>query len=297
MSQDVKNILLNTADNTKSIKSDEIVKTTHTESGSGGFYGDALNNNNINDVITNIIPEFIVLVGFAGYGKSTLVGSLYHYLLLGNKIGGYKLIDSDTFAGFERRIALRRLTVENLNGTTKRTLRGEDCFLTLDLASDKNNHKIIISDKTGEIYGEYKNNKTLAQNDLELLRANYVLLLIDSQELFKTTKRNTTKEAIYGLIENIPKNEETCFFVLFTKIDLIQDRDAFNSVCDEMISGIEEILGKDICKRYFINSKQIPTQVDNYEGSIIEIFNDILKPSTDKSKINKSLNWVNMLSK
>ncbi len=299
MSQNAKNILLGTAADNQSVKSDEIIKTTHTENSNGEFYGDALNDSNINDVITNIIPELIVLVGFAGYGKSTLVGSLHHYLLLGNNIGGYKLIDSDTFAGFERRIALRRLTGENLNCATKRTLRGEYYFLTLDLANDKNHHKIIISDKSGETYNDYKDKKVEAQNDLALFRANYLLLLIDSQDLFEITKRNKTEDAIYDLIGNIQKNKETNFCVLFTKIDLIKEKDraTFNSMCDGIVIKIEEAIGKPITNRYFIDSKKVPNHADNIEGSIIEIFNDILKLTTSKSKINKRLNWIDTLLK
>lgn len=49
------------------------------------FYCDAMNDGNINMVLNNVKPELIVLLGFSDYGKSTFVGSLYHYLLKNGK--------------------------------------------------------------------------------------------------------------------------------------------------------------------------------------------------------------------
>lgn len=73
------------------------------------FYCDAMNDENINMVLNNVRPELIILLGFEDYGKSTLVGSIYNYLLNTGSIEGYDLYDSDTFAGFERRFYLRNI--------------------------------------------------------------------------------------------------------------------------------------------------------------------------------------------
>ena len=67
------------------------------------YYADALNDNNVNEIIGDEIPHVIILIGFPEYGKSTFVASLYHKILTDGKIGKYKFIDSDTLVGFERR--------------------------------------------------------------------------------------------------------------------------------------------------------------------------------------------------
>lgn len=294
MSQDVKNILLNTANNTQ----DATKRVENVESSSGfgindGFYGDALNDSNINDIITDVIPKLIVIVGFAGYGKSTMIGSLYHYLILGGKIDNYELIDSDTFVGFERRVALRRLKEGKLNSTVQRTLRGDNYYLSLDLSTTKTKHKIVISDKAGELYNDYKNNKTIALADTDLQRADSILLLIDSIKLFDGLERSKSKEAILDLVENISINEQTFLNVVFTKIDLITDRIGFNPICDDMIKSIETLTKRSITKKYFINSKQVPiTPTDDPKNSIVGIFNDIIKSYSVKTSKSTDLNWI-----
>ena len=60
---------------------------------SSQFYCDALNDSNINMVLNNVKPELIVLLGFANYGKSTFVGSLFTYLFTRG------IVDSNAFQG------------------------------------------------------------------------------------------------------------------------------------------------------------------------------------------------------
>lgn len=71
------------------------------------YYCDALNDKNINDVLGDADTHLITLVGFSEVGKSTFVASLYHTFMLKGEIDGYKIIDSDTFVGFERRAHVR----------------------------------------------------------------------------------------------------------------------------------------------------------------------------------------------
>lgn len=299
MSQDVKNILLNTANSTQeTTKRIEKVESSSDFGINDGFYGDALNDGNINDIITDVIPKLIVMVGFAGYGKSTMIGSLYHHLIVGGTIDNYELIDSDTFVGFERRVALRRLKEGKLNSTVQRTLRGDNYYLSLDLSTIKTKHKIVISDKAGELYNDYKNNKTIALADTDLQRADNILLLIDSVKLFDALERSKSKEAILDLVENMSVNYQTCLSAVFTKIDLIEDKDSFKTISDEIVRSIESVLKRSITRKYFIDSKQVPiTPTDNPENSIVGIFNDIVKSYTAKPQKCTDLNWINTVLK
>lgn len=295
MSQDVKNILLNTANNTQdTTKPIEKAESSLGLGTNDGFYGDALNDDNINDVITDVIPKLIVIVGFAGYGKSTLVGSLYHYLILGGKIDKYELIDSDTFVGFERRVALRRLKEGKLHSAVQRTLRGDNYYLSIDITNGKTIQKIIISDKAGEVYEDYKNSKMRAEADIALQRADNIILLVDSMELFDSVKRNRSKDAILDLVENISINDKTCLSVVFTKIDLIEDKASFETICDEIVRSIESVLKRSITKKYCINSKQVPAiPNDDSNDNVACVFNDIVKSYTMKTSTTTDLNWIN----
>lgn len=293
MSQDVKNILLSTANNAQdATKANDKVESSSYLGVNEGFYGDALNDSNINDIITDVIPKLIVIVGFAGYGKSTMIGSLYHYLILGGTIDDYELIDSDTFIGFERRIALRRLQEGKLHSSVQRTLRGDNYYLSLDLNNGKNKHKIIISDKAGEVYDDYKNSKVKAQADGALKRADNILLLVDAVELCDDVKRIRSKDAILDLIENISICDKTWLGVVFTKIDLAKN--GYKEICDEMVQDIEDVLKHPINKKYLINSKQVPNHLNNDSNdNVVCVFKDIVKSYTAKTSKTVDLNWIN----
>ena len=83
------------------------------------FYCDALDDDNVNQVVKDVVPHAVTFLGFAEFGKSTFVGSLYHYLMANGVIGDFTFYDSDTFSGFERRTYIRNA---KLNGV-KRSLR------------------------------------------------------------------------------------------------------------------------------------------------------------------------------
>lgn len=84
------------------------------------YYGDALNDTNINELVGDEIPHVVILVGFPKYGKSTFVASLYHKVLTTGCVGDYIFVDSDTLAGFERRAQVRDIELK-INDRIDRT--------------------------------------------------------------------------------------------------------------------------------------------------------------------------------
>ncbi len=287
---DLKDVLLNSIEKAQDNNSNKNTEMSpFMDVNDGEFFGDALNEDNINEIITNSIPKLIVFVGFAGYGKSTLVGSLYQYLLHGLDLEGYSLIDSKTFTGFERRVSLRRLSEDRLESNTKRTLRGDNYYLSLILDNEINQCEIVISDKAGEVYKEYKDNKTKAQNDPAFKRADNIILLVDSEELSKQVNRTTS--SILDLIENIPFSDNSDVFVIFTKIDLV-DMEDFKDISDKLIESIDGAINQPV-KPYYTDSKKYPTKVgDSSSGTVVEIFNDIIKSYTKTNKNYDELNWI-----
>lgn len=73
------------------------------------FFCDAKSQNELNEFVNSEKPKLVALVGFADYGKSTFIGSLYQQLIVNLNYGGYSFVDSDTYVGFERRVFLRRI--------------------------------------------------------------------------------------------------------------------------------------------------------------------------------------------
>lgn len=153
---------------------------------SNGFVSEALDEDvKINELATESKPEITVLIGFEGFGKTSFVASFYHQFLANDNIGGYKLIDSDTLVGLERRLYLRRISGgSRIQPFTKRTLRGEPYILSFLLNSDTSGNKLlIISDRSGEDYSRYASQRDSMVNDLALQNADRIILFVDSRIL------------------------------------------------------------------------------------------------------------------
>lgn len=93
---------------------------TETEIEVHNFVSDAIGNDDmLNEIDANSKPIVVVLIGFPGYGKTSFVSTCYQLLLEKGGINEYIFYDSDTFIGFERRIATRRLSEKNNVSQTK----------------------------------------------------------------------------------------------------------------------------------------------------------------------------------
>ena len=114
--QDTNELLLDSPKEAKSPTKENIIEQLVTMKETP-FYTDALNEVNINNIITNQKPELIVLFGLNDLGKTTFVGSLYHLLRVSGKMADYKFVNSDTFAGFERRVFLRKCSKDGRSNT------------------------------------------------------------------------------------------------------------------------------------------------------------------------------------
>lgn len=190
-----------------------------------GYLGDALNDENINDVIDDVKPHLIILVGFPNYGKSTFVSSLYHILLTEGKIGENKFVDSDTILGFERRIFVRRYE-KKFNKRFNRTALLENYFLTLDFVdNNKEQKKLIISDRSGEAYERYCSNASEMREDRAIKYANHIVFFLDASKLITPnilTEQNLIKQLIIRFNSEGVLNQNTIIDVIFNKIDIVK---------------------------------------------------------------------------
>lgn len=266
------------------------------------FYCDAMNDGNINMVLNNVKPELIVLMGFADYGKSTLVGSLYYYLLSKGNVGGYEFYDSDTFSGFERRLYLRNINNdEEAKSKTLRTEEDDEYLLTLTFynPSLKEKKQIIISDRAGETYKNYVNIKERIKKDESLPRAQRVLILIDSTKLQDgwDIQEGRFRQLFAGLKECKKMPHEADYTLLFNKIDIVCSKtdlkEAYTADKQTVIDFFCTELGvepKDMDVRE-IDSKHI------YGNTEFEtLVNDLIKKDdtskNEEQKLKKTLDWV-----
>lgn len=266
------------------------------------FYCDALNDGNINMVLNNVKPELIVLIGFSDYGKSTFVGSLYYYLLVKGNVDGYELYDSDTFAGFERRLYLRNIkNDETAKSKTLRTEEEDGYLLTLTFfnPSLKEKKQLIISDRAGETYKKYVNIKDKIRNDESLSRAQRVIIMVDSTKLKDNwdVQEGWFRQMFAGIKEcgKMPKN--AVFTLVFNKIDLVDASEELKLgyesekqmvvgfFCSEL--GIEE---ENLDVRE-IDSKHIHKNT-KFENLVKDLIKKDDTSKNEEQKLKKILDWV-----
>lgn len=265
------------------------------------FYCDALNDENINMVLNNVKPELIVLLGFADYGKSTFVGSLYSYLLSKGNVEGYELYDSDTYSGFERRYYLRNVDNDDtVKSKTLRTEEDDDYLLTLTFynPSLKEKKQLIISDRAGETYRKYVDAKERIQKDTSLPRAQKVIILLDTTRLKDDWDelRGWFIQLFSGLKENgkMPKDAE--YTLLFNKIDLVNNNKDLKKAYDankvEVKTFFRTELGVETLETEEIDSKHIHNN-KKFEELVGKLLKKDETAKNEEAKLKKVLDWVN----
>lgn len=233
-----------------------------------GYLGDALNDENINDVIDDVKPHLIILVGFPKYGKSTFVSSLYHVLLTEGKIGENKFIDSDTILGFERRIFVRRYE-KIFKKRSNRTALLENYFLTLDFVdNNEEQKKLIISDRSGEAYERYCGDASEMRGDRALKYANHIVFFLDASKLLSVnilTERNLIKQLINRFNSEGVLNHDLTIDAIFNKIDIVKDNnniERYRINKDTIIKTIETEGNLKVNKIFEINSNKTEDNTD-----------------------------------
>mgnify|MGYP001192659873 CR=1 FL=1 len=145
------------------------------------FQGDALNDENIDEYISDKIPIINVLVGYVGYGKTTFVTTLISQLMNEGHISNFHFLDTDTMTGFEKRAYIRNIDIKTKK-RSQRTLNNENYLLTLDIQEGLKGEtrKIIISDRSGETYKNYRSHSDFISHDHTLPHSTRIFFFIDA---------------------------------------------------------------------------------------------------------------------
>lgn len=281
-------------------KQDESGKKISEYSGqskkNGFFYGDALNDSNINNIVGESQPHVVVLVGFPKYGKSTFVASFYHAVMTTGQIGKYKFVDSDTLVGFERRAYIRNAELK-IKTRLDRTLMYDDFFLSFlfDNKETGNKVKLILSDRSGEDYREYGKFEAAIIKDKSLKHARHIIFFLDAEAT--ASDRYLDMQNDLGML--LPRMKKygafegkKCVDVVFNKIDLVTDEmeNDYETNRDEIVNKIKVVTS--INKVEALQSLHVPMNDD-----CIKFFEYLLdsceQPDVLSDEEKEKQDWVN----
>lgn len=257
------------------------------------FFCDAKGQGLLNDFIDTDKPKLVALVGFADYGKSTFIGSLYQLLIEKFSYGGYRFVDSETYVGFERRIFLRRVNNEDTSDT-KRNILGESDVLHFKLCSEKGKYnEILVSDKAGETYTKYTSSDGEITKDIVLANADLIVFFVDAEEDSRSlAAHNLIAEKYESLLTRLKTQQKivdrTPYVVVFTKTDKVSTEDRKKKLADrkeKMCAVFSSNLGVAPNQIYEVNSKALDDEQLN------QVFYRIIQPK-EKGEDFKKLDWV-----
>lgn len=259
------------------------------------YYGDALNDTNINEVVGDEIPHVVILVGFPKYGKSTFVASLYHKALTTGCVGDYMFVDSDTLAGFERRAQVRDIELK-IKDRIDRTPVYADYFLSMLFVHSltKKRIKLVLSDRSGENYLRYAKSETDINQDLVLKNAVHIIFFLDASKI-ASDKMFDLQDDLSDLILRMNKygafDGEKFVDIVYNKADTLQ-----NEETKELFRSNAENIENIISKKTQINKKFEISSLNAENEGLNNFFKYLLSGSTDESCIDEALlqqiNWV-----
>lgn len=259
------------------------------------FYSDALTEQTINNIADGKRFVVVALVGFAKYGKTTFVSSLYYQFLSNVEFCNHIMYDSDTYVGFEKRLLIRT-TKTPLDENQKRTLKGENSLVSMTLKpKDGDAFKFVISDKSGEDYQDFSLEAGDAKDNKILSVANQILLFVDSDILLN--KVSNVNFHYRGLLDELAKSNliksSTALRIVFNKIDEVPEDETTITKFEGLKTEFEKML-----KGYFPNNTILKSQIDSTGASdgfksIKELCQDLLALNTHEGgKAKEMLDWV-----
>ena len=259
------------------------------------FYSDALSEQTINNIADGKRFVVVALVGFAKYGKTTFVSSLYYQFLINVEFCNHIMNDSDTYVGFEKRLLIRT-TKTPLDENQKRTLKGENSLVSMTLKPKEGDaFKFVISDKSGEDYQDFSLEAGDAKDNKILSVANQILLFVDSNILLN--KVSNVNFHYRGLLDELAKSDlikpSTALRIVFNKIDEVPEDETTIIKFEGLKTEFEKML-----KGYFPNNTILKSQIDSTGASdgfksIKELCQALLALNTyEGDKAKEMLDWV-----
>lgn len=294
MNEEVNNILLNPTVTTVSNHTETVVREKALETDIA-FMFEAYTEENIGDLQCCEKPELITLLGLNDYGKSTFVGSLYQLLRTNEEYMGYSLVDSNTLAGFERRVFLRKVNEEG-KSAVKRTIRNTGSLLDLKLKDTAGSYRhIVLSDSAGEIYRDCISKDATVKEQIAIKVADRLLLFVNCEEFSDHTK--PWKDDLSSMLNRFQRNdmlpESAIVYLVFNKYDKVKDAidsDMIEGFINEVKTLVTEFLTIEDSNIYRVNSRGI--RMNSEDDGLQSLIKAILKPIQEDRTQYKQLDWL-----
>ena len=174
--------------------------------------------------------RLIVIAGFVGCGKTTLLTSLYE-LFQSGPINGYRFAGCDTLPAFEKRCHLSRTDSENDKADTLRTFYdGPDPeYLHIrvdDTTNGSNQIDFLFTDVSGEMYEHARDSTTECQRLTFLKRASHFLLVLDGEKAVQLDKRwamvQDAKTLLQSCLDSDMLDRECFVTLVWSKCDYFE---------------------------------------------------------------------------
>lgn len=168
----------------------------------------------------------LAFVGPRDSGKTSLMAGLYEIFQTGEARSA-KFARSRTFHAFEHACHDSRTESKRNEADMNRTPRGDVQFLHLDLAVDQARCVIsfVIADRNGEDYLDAASDISLAENFVEIKRADVLNLLIDGARIGSPERHNLRHDTLMilqALKEGGALTSKTKLAIVLTKVDTIR---------------------------------------------------------------------------
>lgn len=318
MSNEVVGLKLDdTGDEATKPKQLEVQEQENTES---SLRYDALQNADVNNLVSISRPTLITLFGISECGKTTFVGSLFAILRRRPGLLKSTFLDSDTLTGFERRVHQRFLS-EDGQSVIQRTQRKAGSILNVVLGNEHgdNPHMFVISDLSGEIYKDAISDKSIVIQQTAVKYADKLVVFVDLEPLLKARFYNSYKENFKSLLARfndnnmLPVGAEV--YVALNKADLVEiaaidasktengeiDEEKKKNFIDAFTRRKKAII--DIVSEYVtISDDQIfeisslGIMVGEEDAQLIKLFSKLLFKKETKP-LPTSYNWIQTVSK
>lgn len=193
----------------------------------------------------------VAVIGPNDSGKTSLIAGVYDCIQV-DCIAGARFAGSSTLLGFEVACHHSRAASGRSVAHTERTSLGEDAkFFHLDLRrQDEEVLSLLIADRSGEDYLQIINQLSTAKAFFELRRADTLALLVDGEQLLKSSERqevrSVTLQLVRSLLEAGSTRQGTRLAIVMTKYDsVIASPHAERAICDlaMIVEGIRRLHG------------------------------------------------------
>jgi len=239
--------------------------------------------------LLNAIPAQVILcAGTQDAGKTTFLARLGELFRTGVVLN-YRFAKSLTLIGFERATWHATIASAGAKPDTRRTSRSEnDLFLHLQVqatAAPRTSSNLLISDLSGESYGDAAASKAFCIEQQALGRADTICLFLDSAALAHRQNRfaehDNAVQFLIRVLEVVSSERMPSVRIVFSRWDKIADSDESArhiQYCEEIESGLTAQFGNRFRAFSFHRIAARPSNGKPTDDELMKVFEHWLAP-------------------